>query len=367
MKSPKLHALGWQTLAKTIEREVNSIPIGFLNHQTDFAPLLRVLTPNSLKLKTSGDRAPSGLFTLPHSANDLISKIKKKYELFYEIWNTDYIPLIAKRQKWHFEEEDLKGNDICYFKLTDSVLSTKWLIGKVEFVTKSKDKKVRRVGISYRFKNEDGETKFNVVERPSREVVKLMNIDDTSLLDDIKAVQEAAKKILDNKKIVPDHELDKIIDMVPTEEKIIDIVPTEEKTIDSNKPDDDTKKNRKPDEETNTSTEEIKTPKKPVKRKSELEKLKIENWEEPVGKRKSRSNSTALSTINNSAFMSRCSNGVSTAMMFHVTDIGYEGDTELKMTTSVTDEQKTSHDGVADWEGLLQGETEENGTLSISE
>ena len=45
-------------------------------------------------------------------------------------------------------------------------------------------------------------------------------------------------------------------------------------------------------------------------------------------------------------------------MMFHVTDIGYEGDTELKMNTSVTDKQKTSYDGVADWEGLL-GETQE--------
>ena len=43
-------------------------------------------------------------------------------------------------------------------------------------------------------------------------------------------------------------------------------------------------------------------------------------------------------------------------MIFHVTDIGYEGDTELKMNTSVTDKQKTSYDGVADWEGLL-GET----------
>ena len=64
-------------------------------------------TPNSLKLNTWGDKAPSGLFTLPQSANDLMSKIKKKYKLFYEVWNTNNISLITKRQKWHFEEEKI--------------------------------------------------------------------------------------------------------------------------------------------------------------------------------------------------------------------------------------------------------------------
>ena len=97
-----------------------------------------------------------------------------------------------------------------------------------------------------------------------------MNIDDASLLDDITAVQEAAKKILENKKIDPDHELDKKIDMVPTEEK---------KKNDTKNPDDDTRKNPKHIEETNAPTEEIKTPKN-LWKENQLEKFKIENWKE---------------------------------------------------------------------------------------
>ena len=54
------------------------------------------------------------------------------YKTFYKVWNEDYIPLIANRQKWHFEEENLRENDIIYFKLKDSPLGANWLIGKVE-------------------------------------------------------------------------------------------------------------------------------------------------------------------------------------------------------------------------------------------
>ena len=57
MKGFRLHSLGWQTLAKILEHEVNSIPLGFLHHQEDAAPLLRVLTPNFLKLNAASNRS----------------------------------------------------------------------------------------------------------------------------------------------------------------------------------------------------------------------------------------------------------------------------------------------------------------------
>ena len=97
LKATKLHSLGWQTIAKTLEHDVNSIPLGFLQHQTSNGPLLRVLTPNSLKLNSSSNRAPSGLLNLPNSAADLMDDVERKYNLFYKIWNEDYILLIADR------------------------------------------------------------------------------------------------------------------------------------------------------------------------------------------------------------------------------------------------------------------------------
>ena len=99
-----------------------------------------------------------------------------------------------------------------FFKLRESAISTKWIIGKVEFVVLSKDKKVRKVGISYKQLNDKLEGDINVVERPARECVKLFNIEDTSLLDDIKAVRDAAEQILDEKQVVTKKEIDELFD-----------------------------------------------------------------------------------------------------------------------------------------------------------
>ena len=63
IKGIRLHSLGWQTFAKVVEHEVNSIPLGFLEHKEDVAPLLRILTPNFLKLN---------LLTIGHQRTSLL-------------------------------------------------------------------------------------------------------------------------------------------------------------------------------------------------------------------------------------------------------------------------------------------------------
>merc|ERR1719430_2929985 len=66
---------------------------------------------------------------------------------------------------------------------------------------KPKDGLVRRVGIS--FKNKGGDdhegSRHSVVERPARACVKLMNIEDTSILDDMRKVRKSAEEILKDK------------------------------------------------------------------------------------------------------------------------------------------------------------------------
>ena len=104
IRKEKLHSLGWQTVAKLVEREVNSIPLGYLHHETDMGALLRVLSPNCLKLNTSSNRAPSGIFSVPRTATSMMKRIEATYMLWYKIWNVEYIPLVAQRQngiqKW---------------------------------------------------------------------------------------------------------------------------------------------------------------------------------------------------------------------------------------------------------------------------
>ena len=51
VRNSRCTALGWQCIAKAIERECNSIPIGFLHHQGTANPLLRVLCPSLLKME----------------------------------------------------------------------------------------------------------------------------------------------------------------------------------------------------------------------------------------------------------------------------------------------------------------------------
>jgi len=99
LKNFKLHGLGWQTVAKKVEHEVNSIPLGYLTHREANAPLLRILTPNFLKLNAGANRAPGSLFTMPNSTSDLMTRVEDAYRLFYKVWNDSYVPLLANRCK----------------------------------------------------------------------------------------------------------------------------------------------------------------------------------------------------------------------------------------------------------------------------
>ena len=133
-------------IAKLIERTVNSIPIGYLYHQAGGKnALLRILTPNSLRLITTGDRAPTGVFTLPDKAEDIMENIDSKYMLWYKVFNEFYVPLIMQGKKWHEVNENLIEGDIVYFKPQESAMSANWRTGKVEKVKLGADGCVRQV------------------------------------------------------------------------------------------------------------------------------------------------------------------------------------------------------------------------------
>ena len=243
MKKSRCTATGWQTICKAIEHEVNSVPMGFLHHQGSANRLLRVLCPNLLKSSTFSDRAPRGLFSIPNSVEDLMTKIESTYNMWYQVWNCEYLPLIMDRPKWQEEEENLKEQDLVYFKLTDSKLSADWRLGKVEYVNIGRDGKVRSVGVSYKIMvenndkvyHEDFEWKSSVVERPARAVVKLMNIEDTSILEDMKKVEDLVKKILDNNtKSKNDLDSQENLDMVEADGHTADDAMIVKKTSDEN-------------------------------------------------------------------------------------------------------------------------------------
>ena len=265
IRNSRCTATGWQTIAKAIERTVNSIPIGFYHHQSGGQnPLLRVLTPNSLKLVTTSDRAPVGLFNIPNGPTDIMENIQQKYESWYHVWNEQYLPLIMDRQKWHFRKENLQPNDIVYFKLTESKMSANWLIGKVEEVIIGRDGFVREATIAYKdtSSNEPDDWTHRTVSRPVRNMVKLFHLDDTCLMNDLDAVHKLAQEILNE-------------DKISYEDKNFNEVEDE-------KFDAQTMKNDEENVPTNLDEEKVQKPKR--KRRTEIKNLEIQmkDWNEVI-------------------------------------------------------------------------------------
>ena len=186
------------TIGKAMEREVNSIPIGFLYDKSnvDGNPLLRILSPSSLKGMNASDRAPRGLFTIPDLPEEHFNKVQTAYNLWAQCWATSYLPTILDRQKWNDADPNLAVNDVVLFKMDDSVLKIDWRIGKVDSVKIGRDGKIREVNIAYKIMKDDDHWRHNVVTRPTREIIKLFEIEDTTFADDMKAVRKIAKQIL---------------------------------------------------------------------------------------------------------------------------------------------------------------------------
>ena len=199
IRNSRCTATGWMCIAKLIERSVNSIPIGYLYHQSGGNnALLRILTPNNLKLITTGDRAPAGIFKIPDKPEDIMENIDEKYRLWYAVWNEHYLPLIIQGKKWHEQKENLVPGDIVYFKLQESAMSANWRTGKVEKVKVGADGFVRQVTISYADTSSDNAEDWThrTVDRPVRNIVKISHIDETSFMDDINDIHKLAKQMM---------------------------------------------------------------------------------------------------------------------------------------------------------------------------
>ena len=115
-KTSQCTALGWTCVAKLLECQVKSVPIGYFLHETGVTnPLLRILTPNSLRLISLSDQSPVGMFDIPGKAADMVGDIEQKYETWYNVFNDTYVPLLLGRKKWHVGHENLMLGDVIYF------------------------------------------------------------------------------------------------------------------------------------------------------------------------------------------------------------------------------------------------------------
>ena len=109
-----------------------------------------------LKINSRTNRAPKGLLTITHHASDLMKNQEKLFNLWYQVWNDNYLPMAAEYKKWHNQEDNLQDNNIVLFKIEDSVLASVWKIGKVDTIVMGRDNLVHVISISYKVRGQGG-------------------------------------------------------------------------------------------------------------------------------------------------------------------------------------------------------------------
>ena len=74
----RLHATGLETLLKLIENQLNNLPIGYTyGRDQDNNPLLKMLTPNMMRVGRSNQRALDGPMKMPDSDAELLKEVEK--------------------------------------------------------------------------------------------------------------------------------------------------------------------------------------------------------------------------------------------------------------------------------------------------
>ena len=192
LKSKRLNTIGWQTFCKLAENSYNNVPFGYsYGREQDNTELLRILTPNMLRVGKINSRVIQGPIRLPVNRKELLGHVEKIYSGWFKIFKDTVVPRLIHQPKWFNLEKDLQPGDIVYFKKDDSVLGTTWKVGEVDQVVHGRDGHVRRAVIKYCVVNENDPQKasIQVTDRAARALVKLWSIDEVDLFDDLSEVQ----------------------------------------------------------------------------------------------------------------------------------------------------------------------------------
>ena len=106
---------------------------------------------------------------------------------------------LVLQQKWFKCKRDLSVGDLVFFKKTDSELGEgDWTIGLVEQVIPSKDKLIRQVVLKYR---NAGEEFHRMTKRNPRKVVRLCNVEESDMSDDLSWVQNRLEQMQKTKNL----------------------------------------------------------------------------------------------------------------------------------------------------------------------
>ena len=132
--------MGWQTFCKLAENAYNNVPFGYSHgRDQDNTELLRILTPNMLRVGKINSRALQGPIKLPANRQELLEHVDKLYSGWFKIFKDTVVPRLVSQPKWFKLDKDLKEKDIVYFQKSESALGSTWIIGEVDQVIIGRD------------------------------------------------------------------------------------------------------------------------------------------------------------------------------------------------------------------------------------
>ena len=179
-----------------MENHLNNLPIGYsFGPDSNNTPLLKLITPNMCGVGRLNSRAMDGPLKLPKGPRDMMTKVEKLYDAFFKIWNIVMIPRLIAQPKWFKDSPEIKEDDVVYFQKVENDLYSKWTVGQVDSLIRSKDQKIRRVNVRY---YNAGENVPRITDRCVRSLVRLFNVEDSYFVHDLDQVEKLVKEMSEN-------------------------------------------------------------------------------------------------------------------------------------------------------------------------
>ena len=124
-----------------------------------------------------------GPVDLPENGGELLQRVNETYQGLFKLWADVFVPKLIYQPKWHRDDKDLNEGDLVYFqKDPDNPLGSKWIIGIVDQLIRSRDGRFRRVIVKYQNYNEETP---RLTDRSVRKLIRIYDIDEYVLQNDL--------------------------------------------------------------------------------------------------------------------------------------------------------------------------------------
>ena len=179
LSNERLGVLQWETLGATIANSINNLPLTLRGLKDLDA--MDLITPNRLLLGRNNDRSPAGTFSTGHHEK-LIEENERIFNAWFENWLVSHVLKLMDQPKWFKTDRDLAVGDIVLFLKNEDDFRGKYQIGMVHDIERTRDGVIRKVWVSYRNHQENGD---RLTHRAARALVVIHHVDEVNVMQEL--------------------------------------------------------------------------------------------------------------------------------------------------------------------------------------